>query len=307
MESIWLRPERSARGPVPEHSRAEIARAAMTLADQGGLAAVTMRSVAAAIGTGPASLYRYVGTRDEILELMADEAAGEYRFSPPIPPEPQQALKPQQPRKPQESREPQKSRNPQQSPKPPEPHQSHQPRETRQPQQPQPGGPLSGLLQLARQARRIYRRHPWLIDLPSVGALPGPNAIAYTEQVLAVLDTTGLDHSARLETVGIFTGLVRLLARTEADQERAGQQLADWQGALAGYLIAAVADGRYPHLAAALSGPGGGQATGAAAGPAAGPAGRPPGPAGPDDPFDRTLTRILAGLLAPPGSQPPDQ
>ncbi|HEY2519769.1 MAG TPA: TetR/AcrR family transcriptional regulator [Streptosporangiaceae bacterium] len=269
MESIWLRPERSARGPVPEHSRAEIARAAMTLADQGGLAAVTMRSVAAAIGTGPASLYRYVGTRDEILELMADEAAGEYRFSPSVPPEPQQPQKPQQPH---------------------------------------PGDPLSGLLQLARQARRIYQRHPWLIDLPAVGVLPGPNAIAYTEQVLAVLDTTGLDHSARLETVGIFTGLVRLLARTEADQQRAGQQLADWQGALAGYLIAAVADGRYPHLAAALSGQGGGQATGAAApGPAAGPAGRPPGPAGPDDPFDRTLTRILAGLLAPPGSQPPDQ
>jgi len=35
--SIWLRPERSARGPVPEHSRAEIARAAVALADQGGL------------------------------------------------------------------------------------------------------------------------------------------------------------------------------------------------------------------------------------------------------------------------------
>src|ERR1700735_1998100 len=82
--SIWLRPERSARGPVPEHSRAEIARAAVTLADEGGLTAVTMRSVAAAIGTGPASLYRYVTTRDEILELMADEAAGEYHFGPPL-------------------------------------------------------------------------------------------------------------------------------------------------------------------------------------------------------------------------------
>src|SRR6201986_168632 len=80
--SIWLRPERSARGPVPEHSRAEIAQAAVALADEGGLAAVTMRSVAAAIGTGPASLYRYVATRDEILELMIDEAGGEYRFGP---------------------------------------------------------------------------------------------------------------------------------------------------------------------------------------------------------------------------------
>jgi AcrR family transcriptional regulator len=236
MESIWLRPERAARGPVPEHSRAEIAQAAMTLADQGGLAAVTMRSVAAAIGTGPASLYRYVSTRDEILELMADEAAGEYRFGPP-PAEPAEA----------------------------------------------------GLLALARQARRIFRRHPWLLDLPSVGGLPGPNAIAFTEQVLAVLDRTGLTSRARLETVGIFTGLVRLLARTEADQQRAGQQLADWQGALAGYLVTAVSGGRYPHLAAALAGQGADQVS------------------ADDDLFDRALTRILPGLLAGSGSPPADQ
>ncbi len=246
MESIWLRPERSARGPVPEHSRAEIARAAVTLADQGGLAAVTMRSVAAAIGTGPASLYRYVSTRAEILELMADETAAEYRFGPEAQETAQQTA-------------------------------------------------LHGLLQLARQARRIFQRHPWLIDLPSVGGLPGPNAIAFTEQVLAILDSTELTSRARLETVGIFTGLVRLLARTEIDQQRAGQQLADWQGALAGYLVAAVSDGQHPYLAAALAG----QASGTdAPGPGSGPAGTN------DDLFDRALTRILPGLLAPAESQP---
>jgi AcrR family transcriptional regulator len=250
--SIWLRPERSARGPVPEHSRAEIARAAMTLADQGGLAAVTMRSVAAAIGTGPASLYRYVGTRDEILELMVDEAAGEYHFSPPAPDE-----------------------------RPP---------------------PLAGLLHLARQARQVFERHPWLIDLPSVGSLPGPNAIAFTEQVLAILDGTELTAAARLETVGIFSGLVRLLAQTEAGQRRAGQQLAEWQDALASYLTAATSGGRHPHLTAALAGQGG--AAGADQGARRDSAGgRDPGPA---DLFDRTLTRILAGLLAPPGSAPPE-
>jgi AcrR family transcriptional regulator len=240
--SIWLRPERSARGPVPEHSRAEIAQAAVALADEGGLAAVTMRSVAAAIGTGPASLYRYVATRDEILELMIDEVGGEYRFGPPATGEPA------------------------------------------------PLGelravdPLSGLLELARQARQIYLRHPWLVGLPAVGQLPGPNAIAYTEQVLAVLDGTSLTSAARLETVGIFTGLVRLLAQTEAEQRRAGQQLAQWQAALAGYLISAVADGRRPYLAAALAGLGGGEVS---------------DPLTADDLFGRTLARILPGLLAP--------
>ena len=81
--SIWTRPERSARGPAPEHSRAEIASAGVALADAEGLAAVTMRAVAAAIGTAPASLYRYVTTRDELLELMADQVSGEFSFDEP--------------------------------------------------------------------------------------------------------------------------------------------------------------------------------------------------------------------------------
>jgi len=75
--SIWQRPARSGRGPVPEHSTAEIAQAAVALADSGGLSAVTMRAVAAAVGTGAASLYRYVETRDELLELMVDQVIGE--------------------------------------------------------------------------------------------------------------------------------------------------------------------------------------------------------------------------------------
>src|SRR5215470_1669238 len=79
--SIWTRPERSARGPSPEHSRAEIASAGVTLADASGLGAVTMRSAAAAIGTAPASLYRYVATRDELVELMADQVYGEFSYA----------------------------------------------------------------------------------------------------------------------------------------------------------------------------------------------------------------------------------
>ena len=75
--SIWSRPERAPRGPVPEHSRAKFAVAGIVIADADGLDAVTMRSVAAAVGTGPASLYRYVGNRGELLELMADQARGE--------------------------------------------------------------------------------------------------------------------------------------------------------------------------------------------------------------------------------------
>lgn len=75
--SIWQRPERASRGPVPEHSRAAIAAAGVALADAEGLAATTMRRVATAVGTAPASLYRYVATRDELMALMANAVTAE--------------------------------------------------------------------------------------------------------------------------------------------------------------------------------------------------------------------------------------
>jgi AcrR family transcriptional regulator len=81
--SIWLRPERAGRGPVPEHDRARISAAAVALADADGLGAVSMRRIASLLGTGPASLYRYVDSRDELLELMADAVAGELDLSRP--------------------------------------------------------------------------------------------------------------------------------------------------------------------------------------------------------------------------------
>lgn len=79
--SIWLRPERAGRGPVPAFDRDRIAAAGIALADADGLAAVTMRAVAVALGAGPASLYRYVATRDELLELMIDQVNGEISYA----------------------------------------------------------------------------------------------------------------------------------------------------------------------------------------------------------------------------------
>jgi AcrR family transcriptional regulator len=76
-QSIWLRQERAGRGPAPEHSRAQLAATGVAIADEGGLAGVSMRRVAARIGTGAASLYRYVENRDELLELMVDAVVGE--------------------------------------------------------------------------------------------------------------------------------------------------------------------------------------------------------------------------------------
>ncbi|MEU5019170.1 TetR/AcrR family transcriptional regulator [Streptomyces angustmyceticus] len=74
---MWERPERGARGPAPERSRGQITRAAVRLADAAGLASVSVRQVAKELGTGPASLYRYVAGRDDLVDLMVDAATGE--------------------------------------------------------------------------------------------------------------------------------------------------------------------------------------------------------------------------------------
>ncbi|GEL24710.1 TetR family transcriptional regulator [Pseudonocardia sulfidoxydans NBRC 16205] len=81
--SIWLEPEEPARtGRPAEWSRAQITEAALAVADADGLAAVTMRRVASRLGTGAASLYRYVATRDDLLDLMADAALAAFTPAP---------------------------------------------------------------------------------------------------------------------------------------------------------------------------------------------------------------------------------
>lgn len=74
---IWLRPERAARGPRPTHSRADIAGAAVRVADVEGIEAVSLRRIAAELGTGTTTLYRYIATKDELFDLMIDAAVGE--------------------------------------------------------------------------------------------------------------------------------------------------------------------------------------------------------------------------------------
>jgi AcrR family transcriptional regulator len=75
--NIWMRPERPARGPKPAYSRAQLTDAAVRIADAEGLEAATMRRIAAEIGASAMSLYRYVPSRDDLVELVADRLMGE--------------------------------------------------------------------------------------------------------------------------------------------------------------------------------------------------------------------------------------
>lgn len=75
---VWVRSPGRRSGPAPAHSLESIGAAAVGLADAGGMVEVSMRKVASALGAGAASLYRYVASHDELLEVMVDRVAGEY-------------------------------------------------------------------------------------------------------------------------------------------------------------------------------------------------------------------------------------
>jgi AcrR family transcriptional regulator len=77
---IWMRPEppqRSGPGRRPGYTRAQITAAAVAIADEEGLEAVTMRRVAAEFGTGAMTLYRYLTGRHDVIDLMIDAVLGE--------------------------------------------------------------------------------------------------------------------------------------------------------------------------------------------------------------------------------------
>lgn len=65
------------RGPKRELSHERIVEAAIEIADAEGLGAVTMSKVAAALGFTTMALYRYVTSKDDLLELMLEASAGE--------------------------------------------------------------------------------------------------------------------------------------------------------------------------------------------------------------------------------------
>ncbi|MFF4273832.1 TetR/AcrR family transcriptional regulator C-terminal domain-containing protein [Streptomyces sp. NPDC001536] len=224
-EVIWARPERTGRGPKPAYSRADIAAAAVRIADADGLDAVSMRRVAAEIGCGTMSLYNYVPRKEDLYELMVDLISGEYELSG------------------------------------------------------EPSGDWrADMLDLARQARGILRRHPWVIRVMSTAYAISPNALRVLDRVLARLQGLDVPPGTKLELFGMINGSVMTFVANElaiAERSRSASWSAEKEEAVRGaYMMGQVMTGEYPHLAALFA----------------------QGVAPPDDPeatFDRMLTRLL--------------
>jgi len=136
----WQRaPDRRSRRRREPISRDAIVAAAIGLLDREGLAALSMRRLAAELGTGAASLYWHVGSKDGLLDLVLDEVIGEGKVPDPDPDRWQEQLK-----------------------------------------------------QIARDQRAASHRHPWVVRV-SIGRIPmGPNALRYSERILAILRAGGL-------------------------------------------------------------------------------------------------------------------
>jgi AcrR family transcriptional regulator len=73
----WGVAERPQRGPKRELSVERIVEAAVAIADDEGLGAVSMAKVAASLGFTTMSLYRYVTSKDDLLMLMQDTVAAD--------------------------------------------------------------------------------------------------------------------------------------------------------------------------------------------------------------------------------------
>jgi AcrR family transcriptional regulator len=136
----WVRlPDRSARRRRDPISRDAIVAAAIRLLDAEGLDALSMRRIADELGTGAASLYWHVGSKDGLLDLIFDQVIGELEVPDPVPGQWREQLK-----------------------------------------------------DVARAQRAISLRHPYVVRI-SIGRIPmGPNALRYSERVLAILRAGGL-------------------------------------------------------------------------------------------------------------------
>ncbi len=187
VELLWRQEEREPRRGL---TLDRIVRAAIELADAEGLEGLSMRKVADRLGFTTMSLYRHVPGRDQLVELMLDEVAGE-ALPPGTPPA-------------------------EEAPRPPQ-------------------GWRAALEAVARQAWEQRKRHPWVAEVRGTRHVPGPNAVASYDSLLATLTGTALRPSEVIAAVGLLGRFIDaealLLVETRREERRSGVSEEEWWGA----------------------------------------------------------------------------
>jgi AcrR family transcriptional regulator len=82
---IWAREPREQRSRTRAVTREEIVAAALAVADEAGFEAVSMRNVATRLGVGAMTLYHYVPSKHDLLDLMFDQVMSELLLPEPLP------------------------------------------------------------------------------------------------------------------------------------------------------------------------------------------------------------------------------
>ena len=197
----WQRlpPDRGQRRRRDPITRSAIVGKALELLDRDGLDALSMRRIADELGTGAASLYWHVGSKDALLDLVLDEVIGEL----PVP-------------------------------------------------DPEPERWADQLKEIGHGMRAVILRHRDIVRL-SVGRIPmGPNALEFSERILAVLRAGGvpddlavLGHHLLFSIVNGFT----LDESGELDSTESHPR-GDEAGAMVRDYITALPADRFPNMVA---------------------------------------------------------
>jgi len=119
-----------------------------------------------------------------------------------------------------------------------------------------PEGWREGMAEIARRTRRIFTRHPWIMEHfdDEDGGPAGPNGLRHMEQSLAVAARSGLGSDAQLEIVALVDDYVIGHAmRARGDEkmlEGVEGPAAERLEAMFAYLASQLATGEFPHLRA---------------------------------------------------------
>jgi AcrR family transcriptional regulator len=220
MQLLWGTREAPTRGPKPGLELGRIVTAAIEVADSQGLTALSMRKVAEELGVGTMSLYRYVPSKAELLDLMLDTAYSEML------------------RLDSEAG-------------PPSAGTAGTTTEGTTGDATAGGQPWrAALTRVAQRYRAMYLRHPWILQVAVSRPPLGPNVLEAYDRDLRAVEGAGLTDLEMDSVVSLVIGFVQSAARGAIDvilgEQRTGLTDRQWWEAHAPLLEKVFDPERYP-------------------------------------------------------------